>query len=104
MSDEKQNVAFAIETRGDDVIIGSDEHKFIFTCDVAVGVANAILEAVQNRGYEVQVQTDARPLGISDVKRQMLITRCCFILRSLRGRDDLTIARQMVDTILVEIL
>lgn len=101
MNEEEQVIS--IECDGGRVIIATGTGNYTFPPDVAVQIANTILQAVQVCGFEVKVEAD-RTRQISDLKRNELIVRTDHVLRTLKGKPTMYIAKAVVDTVLTAIL
>lgn len=80
---------------------GTEFRSYTLQPAQAVEVANAILNAAQACGVEIQVQS--API-VTDRQRMALVNRAGLIMRSMTGRKVEQIAMHVVDQVLSEIL
>ena len=73
----------------------------IFPPQMAVQVAQAMIDAATNCGHVVSVQVPKR--AISKAVRDRLVIRITHVLQSLRGRKDIQVAATLTDIVLSEV-
>jgi hypothetical protein len=80
--------------------------KYVFHPETTVNLANSMLESVQQLGFEIQFEGEglSQRKQITEVKRNMLVTRCSFIINSTAAKGTLYTAGAVVDTVLAEVL
>ena len=97
-AEDKQMVIIGAEVESAEV----RENRSYFLDPVqSVEIANAILRSAEECGVQIKIQA---PPHITDMQRIALIARTEHIMRSLSGKQARTIALQIVDSILAEIL
>jgi len=103
INDNERTLSVDVADDGKAVIIGTPDGDYFFSPEMAVQVANTILQAVGTCGFEVKIEAE-QSRHVSDLKRSELIVRCDHILRTLKGKPTMYIAKHAVDTVLTAIL
>ena len=80
--------------------MGNGDH-LVFDPQLAVQVAQSLIQAATGCGYEVQVQIPKAK--VTQVLRNRLVLRITHVLQTMRNRKDINVAATVTDIILSEV-
>lgn len=98
---EQQKIEIYDRDKRDVVLELVNGDHLVFPPQMAVQVAQAMIDAASNCGFVVSVQVPRRQ--VSKAVRDRLVLRVTHVLQSLRGRKDIHVAATLTDIVLSEV-